>query len=386
MSDDARRSENTDHHQVDTETHGGEESKTPGGFDPFNPLDASNSDPEAGEQWHAEDLGVPGLDILTGGGVPRGSLVIIVGPPGSGKTTLAYQIACAVAGAGSKVITFTALSEPPSKLISHMRTFTFFDEQLLGGPLQIYSLQLSRTTAPETTLVDLVSIARRSRAELVVLDGFRGVRGALPDPQAAREFLYGLGSQLGVLGITMLITSEAEPRDPAFFPEATTADVIIGLHYGIEGVRQRRAIEAVKVRGAQPLPGLHGLRLTRGGIIIYPRLEAQIAAAYDGSEDVLDAAESENRAGADDNAPVDRWPHVGMPMRAEGKEADAAPLTAEAEAGSSLVGRASFGLPAFDALLGGGLTRESSTVARRQSRNRQDTAGAPLCACRRTAW
>ncbi len=113
-----------------------------------------------------------------------------------------------------------------------------------------------------------------------MLDGFRGVRGALPDPQAAREFLYSVGTQLGVLGITMLITSEAEPRDPAFFPEATTADVIIGLHYGIEGVRQRRAIEAVKARGAQPLPGLHGLRLTRGGIMIYPRLEAQIAATY----------------------------------------------------------------------------------------------------------
>ncbi len=45
-----------------------------------------------------------------------------------------------------------------------------------------------------------------------------------------------------------------------------------------------------------------------------------------------------------------------------GKEADAAPLPAEAEAGSSLEGRASFGLPAFDVLLGGGLTRESSTV------------------------
>ncbi len=148
MSDETPGSENTGNQHVDTETHGSEESKAPCGFDPFNPLDTSSSDIEAVEQWHAEDLGVPGLDILMGGGVQRGSLVIIVGPPGSGKTTLAYQIASAVAGSGSNVITFTALSEPPSKLISHLRTFTFFDEQLLGGPLQVYSLQPSRATAP----------------------------------------------------------------------------------------------------------------------------------------------------------------------------------------------------------------------------------------------
>jgi circadian clock protein KaiC len=320
-------------------------------FDALRVVDASDAGSREQQMWRAQDLGVPRLDILMGGGVPRGSLGLIVGPPGSGKTTLAHQIACAVAGSGRNVITFTALSEPATKLIAHLRTFTFFDEQLLGGPLQIFSLQQSRATGLETTVTDLVAIARRSRAELVVLDGFRGVSGASPNPQAVREFLYSVGTQLGVLGITMLITSEAEPRDPAFFPEATTADVIIGLHYGIEGVRQRRAIEAVKVRGARPLPGLHGLRLTRRGVVIFPRLEAQVAAIFDGSDDALDALEMETQPGEE-----------SPPLNRAGPEAtsDAAPLSSE-EA-SSLVGRAQFGLPEFDVLLGGGLTHESSTI------------------------
>lgn len=301
------------------------------------------------QMWRAEDLGVPHLDILMGGGVPRGSLGLIVGPPGSGKTTLAHQIACAVAKSGRSVITFTALSEPTSKLITHLRTFSFFNEQLLGGPLQIFSLQQSREAELETIARDIVAIARRSRADLVVLDGFRGVHGAASDPQAARDFLYSVGTQLGVLGITMLITSEAEPRDPAFFPEVTTADVIIGLHYGVEGVRQRRAIEAVKVRGARPLPGLHGLRLTRRGLVIFPRLEAQVAASYNLADEALDAADAMSLTGTE-------GPH-GAEM-----VPDAAPMSSEAEASSSLAGRAPFGMPELDALLGGGLTRDSSTV------------------------
>jgi len=36
-----------------------------------------------------EPTDVPNLDLLLGGGLLRGSLVIAIGPPGSGKTTLA---------------------------------------------------------------------------------------------------------------------------------------------------------------------------------------------------------------------------------------------------------------------------------------------------------
>jgi circadian clock protein KaiC len=36
--------------------------------------------------------GVPGLDVVLGGGLEGGSLVVVAGSPGTGKTILAQQI------------------------------------------------------------------------------------------------------------------------------------------------------------------------------------------------------------------------------------------------------------------------------------------------------
>ncbi len=56
------------------------------------------------------------------------------------------------------------------------------------------------------------------------------------------------------------------------------------MHYRLDGLRQRRFIEAIKVRGAAPLPGLHGLVLTSSGAHVYPRLEARVMSEHDPSD------------------------------------------------------------------------------------------------------
>src|SRR5215472_12598414 len=79
--------------------------------------------------------GVPGLDEVLGGGIQRGSLAIIAGPPGSGKTVLAHQLAFSAARSGRRTTVLTGFSEPTNKLIAHMQPFAFFDQELVGQML-----------------------------------------------------------------------------------------------------------------------------------------------------------------------------------------------------------------------------------------------------------
>jgi circadian clock protein KaiC len=274
------------------------------------------------------ESGVPHLDRILGGGFPEGSLILIVGMPGSGKTTMASQIALHAARRGKTALVLTALSESTNKLIEHLRGFSFFDQGLIGGPLQFLSLQATLSQGLQATSEVIVAEARRAEADIVVLDGFRGI-GVERDSQAAREFLYSVGTTLSALGATMVITSEIDPRDPAFFPEATTADVIIGLYYQLKGVRQFRGIEIIKARAAEPLPGLHALTLGVNGAHVYPQLEERVAAEVMGAD-----AQTQGAA------------HL-INRRYEAQRPDR---------------RAGFGIPEFDMMLRGGLPERTATL------------------------
>jgi circadian clock protein KaiC len=276
--------------------------------------------------------GVPNLDEVLGGGLPRGALALVLGPPGSGKTILSSQVAFAAASRGQRTLLLTALSEPTTKLVTHLRGYHFFAEELLGSTVQVLSMQDFLARGLPATQHVIQEEVRRSQVEVVVLDGFRGMRGSQEQP--AREFLYDLGTTLGMQGVTALVTSEADPRDPTLFPETTTADVVIGMYFELAGVRQRRGLEIVKVRGAAPLPGRHALAISEAGVTVYPRLEARAFAL---------PARPSPRPARRDGAPV--APPSGSP----------APSVALEE-------RAAFGLPELDALLNGGLNRRTSTL------------------------
>lgn len=287
-----------------------------------------------------DSTGVPGLDEVLGGGIQRGSLAILAGPPGGGKTILAHQIAFAAARSGRRTTILTAFSEPTNKLIAHMRPFAFFDETLLGQSLDVLSIQQFLRQGLEAAANEIIGVVRAGNAELVVLDGFRGVRETAEQPEEARRFVYDVSNRLSLLGITLLLTSEANARDVTFFPEATTADILLGLAFDAVDTRERRTLEVLKVRGAAPLPGQHTLTIGDEGVTIYPRLEARVA----------------RLAGV--NRPLAAPRTLAAPS--ERNVPPASP--AETDGAREPYGSIPTGIPGLDSLLGGGFARGTSTL------------------------
>jgi circadian clock protein KaiC len=280
------------------------------------PFDATSKIPSQGPLL---PTGVPQLDQVLGGGLPQGALAIILGPPGSGKTTLASQIAFAAAGRGQQALLLTALSEPTTKLLDHLRSYSFFVPDLVGSGVQIFSLQQFLAQGKPATAQEIVAAVHQTRANMIILDGFQGMRGMETDFMTTRQLLYDLGTRLSLLGTTTLITTEADPRDPALFPEMTTGDALIGLYFTLQGARALRSMEVLKVRGRAPLLGRHSMMLSAEGVHIFPRLESWSK-----------------------RATFEEW-------RGDSGHLD-------------VRDRATCGMPELDALLGGGLTRNTSTL------------------------
>src|SRR6202140_3603293 len=84
--------------------------------------------------------GIADLDLILGGGLEPGSLVIVAGAPGTGKTILAQQICFANATPEHKALYYTTLSEPHSKLVRHLEPFEFFKPAALGRTVDFIPL------------------------------------------------------------------------------------------------------------------------------------------------------------------------------------------------------------------------------------------------------
>jgi circadian clock protein KaiC len=77
--------------------------------------------------------GIPNLDLVLGGGLLRGTIVMVVGPPGSGKTILGQQIAFRAASRGEVALYFTGYSETHDKLLAHNRSLEYFVPDAIGA-------------------------------------------------------------------------------------------------------------------------------------------------------------------------------------------------------------------------------------------------------------
>src|SRR5436190_1914963 len=118
--------------------------------------------------------GVAKLDSILGGGWPEYSFNLIVGEPGTGKTTLAHQFMFANATAERRALYFTVLGEPTLKMLRYQQQFTFFDRAKVNGVVQFANLNEEALTNDLSTVLDaIVAKVDELSPRIVVVDSFR---------------------------------------------------------------------------------------------------------------------------------------------------------------------------------------------------------------------
>ncbi|MFP5319094.1 MAG: circadian clock protein KaiC [Acidimicrobiia bacterium] len=228
------------------------------------------------------DVGVPGLDVITSGGLPRNRLTLVSGTAGSGKTVFAAQfLATGITDVDEHGV-FVTFEERPDGLRTNMRSFgwdiptweaerrwSFVD----ASPQQAETV-FSGNDYDLGPLIDrILNAVRRTGATRVALDSVGALIAQFEDMAPARHALFRLAAALEASGVTTVMTAErAEDYGPVakLGFEEFVADNVVILRNALEGEKRRRTIEVLKMRGCAHLKGEHLFTLLDQGIVIVP--------------------------------------------------------------------------------------------------------------------
>ena len=195
--------------------------------------------------------GSTALDAILGGGIPVGSVTVIAGEPGSGKTVFTLQALFHHARQGKKCLYFTTLSEPPLKVIRYMQLFSFFDSRLIEERIVFADLGSTlRSGGVEQALARMIERVESEEPDIVAIDSFKAIHDLLPSAAHSRAFVYDLSVGIAAWGATTLLVGEYRPEDIGAAPEFAIADGIVRLTTERQELTTARQLEILKMRGA----------------------------------------------------------------------------------------------------------------------------------------
>ncbi|WP_224247928.1 ATPase domain-containing protein [Hyalangium gracile] len=220
--------------------------------------------------------GVPRLDFITKGGLLKGASYSVLGPPGSGKTVLANQIAFNHVKNGGRALYVTLLSESHARMLANLQEMTFFDASVIPERLHYISGYAELEKEGLKGLLDMVRrTALQHQASLLIIDGMDAAKEFARSDLTFKRFLQDLQTFVGLLGCTTLLLSPHHEGE--LHPENTAVDGVFELSLWLSGPRAVRELVALKFRGSDSLLGRHEVEISERGIVIHPRTEVQFA-------------------------------------------------------------------------------------------------------------
>ena len=225
--------------------------------------------------------GVPGLDILTFGGIPQGRSTLIAGKSGTGKTVVGLQIATNLARQGVPTIVL-AVEETPEDLLDSGDSLSLGVSQLVQEK-RLHFVNIGRPMDGPTIVsgdYDLFGLVHRieaavkeSGARAIVLDSATALFSPRPAPEALRSHFFQLVHTFRTLGLTAIILAEAgSDYGPltTMGVEDYVCDLTLVMRNIVDGDRRRRSIEVNKYRRSAHYKGEYPCTVTSRGVAVFP--------------------------------------------------------------------------------------------------------------------
>ncbi|MBS7605739.1 MAG: KaiC domain-containing protein [Candidatus Bathyarchaeia archaeon] len=229
--------------------------------------------------------GIPGLDEILNGGIPKRNVVLLAGGPGTGKSILSYQYLYNGLVRKEPGV-FVALEEHPVQVRLSMAQFgwdvTHFEEKGLFALVDSFTAGIGEAAkrekyvvrAPDDfqMLIDVLRTAIKDiGAERVVVDSVTTLY--ITKPALARSMVLQLKKVLSGLGCTSILVSQVSVTERGFGGPGVehAADGIIRLDLDEINGEIKRSIIVWKMRGTAHSMKRHPFEITDKGIIIKPK-------------------------------------------------------------------------------------------------------------------
>jgi circadian clock protein KaiC len=215
------------------------------------------------------------LDLLVGGGLDAGTSNLLMGPAGSGKSTVASLFVNEAAKRGEKSI-FFAFDETVHTLLWRAHEMGLqFKRHMDAGILTVRQIDPAEI-APGELAMQIVDCVERDHVRMVVLDSLNGYVNAMPQEDYLSLHLHELLSYLNQRGVvtvmvlaqTGLVGTMGTPVDVSYL-----ADTVILTRYFEARGSVKKAISVIKKRSGSHETAIRELKLSKDGIQIGPPLE-----------------------------------------------------------------------------------------------------------------
>lgn len=232
---------------------------------------------ERDTEWTPLRSGVPSLDELVGGGLAEGTSCLLVGPSGTGKSSVATLYACAAADRGEAVVSFL-FEERPETFIRRSEGLGLpVTKHLDSGRMELHAITTGELSPGAFAETVRQQVAERD-VRVVVIDSLTGYISAMPSQQQQLTQMHDLLQYLSGQGVlTILIVSQHGILGPSLggpVDVSYLADTVLLLrHFEAEGAI-RQAISVFKKRYGNHEKQIRQLSMSEDGIRVGEPLSA----------------------------------------------------------------------------------------------------------------